>query len=339
MICMTEPRRRPRLLAGLALGVAFALSAAGGADPAAVDVAMAKARSAVARGDGIAAEVALEQAMAAGASRKAVAALMGEAWLDQDDQAKAREWLGPGDFAPADAPHGFRALARLEMLAGNLPAAGRALDRAVALEPANADIWVEIAHLRYRGGEQVQAVEALDRAHKIDTGNGRALLFHGLIVRDQYGYDAALPWFEAGLLKDRANPELLAAYAATLGEAGHARQMLTITRHMIDSGADPAQAMLFQAVLAARAGDDPLARSMLNRVSGPLLDSPASNLVSGVLELRAGNGNAAVQALARLVTQQPHNARAQSLYARALYVAGELQQVVERFTGLAARSR
>ena len=292
---------------------------------------IAQARAELVRGDGIAAEMKLRKALDAGAPREAVAAHMGEALLDQGQRDKAREWLGPARFAPGDALHGLRMLGRLERLDGNLPAAGQAYDRALAINGKDAALWVDIGRLRYSGGEHIQAIEAADHALSLDPKNVRALEFRGQIVRDQYGLAAALPWFEAALTQDPDDVQVLGEYAATLGDLGRAHDMLKATRHMLELEPGNAQALYLQAVLAARAGDNGLARSMLEKIGDRFDRVPAVMLLDGLLNLRAGNFLLAVETLEKLVAQQPGNMRAQDLLAAAYYGAGSYSEVVRRF--------
>lgn len=343
MICSsitisTPDRRLLRLRLLLALVLAGGLAAASWAAPSPqVAQGIAQARADLAIGDGIGAEIALKRALDAGAARRDIAALMGEAMLDQGNLAKARDWLGNGDFRQEDAAAGFRSLGRLEHRAGNLPAAGRAYDRALALAPANADLWVDIAQLRYAGGEHVLSVEAVDHALALDPDNVRALDYKGRIVRDRFGLNAGLPWFAALAAAVPDNAEMLGEYAATLGDLGRAQDMLAVTRHMLEADGRNPRAFFLQAVLAARAGDASTARSMLNRTRGALDGSPAFQLLDGIVSLQSGNAKLAVQGLDRLVRKQPGNARAQVLLARALYAAGEHKYLVRRFAPLADR--
>lgn len=296
-----------------------------------------RARAALAASDGIAAEARLDEALAAGAARSDVAALMGEAWLDQGDLEKAREWLGSGQFSSKDAATGWRNLARLERAEGNLPAAGRAYDRALALAPRDPVLWVDIGRLRYAGGEHLLAIEAADRALALGPGHPRALEFKGQLVRDSAGLAAALPWFERGITAAPDDLDLLADYAATLGDMGRARDMLVVARRMVELDPRDARPFYFQAVLAARAGRDAEARSILNRAKGRLDHVPGALLLDGVLNLRAGNPDLAVEVLDRLARRQPANALAQDLLARALFAAGEDLYLVQRFAPAAAR--
>lgn len=328
------PSLRHAALAGL-MALATAGAAAAPSDQQGL---LADAREALARGDGLGAEVRLKQAMAAGAPREAVAARMGEAMLQQGQNAKAREWLAPGKFTPADAAHGWHMLALLEQREGHLAAAGLAYNKAIPLAPREPALWVDIGHLRYAGAEHLLALEAADFALEIDPENVRALEFKGLFVRDQFGLAAALPWFEAALAQSPGDLSVMGEYAATLGDLGLASRMLAVTRDMLARDGGNAKALLLQAQLAARAGDMSLARAMLNKTGDRLKGVPARMLLDGVIELSAGNNLLAIEALEPLVARQPANADALSLLARAYYAARSHKALLVRFAPLAARS-
>jgi predicted Zn-dependent protease len=321
----------------LLLAAALLTLAGSGAGAAPAGDAVARARRALAQNDGIAAEVRLREALAAGARRKAVAAYMGEAYLDQQAPEKAREWLEPGAFTADTAALGFRQLAQLKRLDGDLAAAGKALDRAMAITPRDATMWVEIGRLRYAGGEHMLALDAADYALKLDPTNVRALEFKGQVVRDQEGLAASLPWFERALSARPRDLSVLGEYAATLGDLGYAKAMLAVTRRMLEIEPGNPRAYFLQAVLAARAGNPELARNLMNHTRGRLDDKPATQLLEGVLEMDAGNYGLAADALAELARAQPANARVQLLLARAYALGGEDQVVVHDFAPAAAR--
>jgi len=322
----------------IALPLALALLAAPlGAMPDAAQSNLETARAALARGDGIAAEADLQRALSAGADRVEIAADMGEALFQQGERGKAREWLGPGAFAKGEEARGWRLLALLERNDGNLPAAGKALDRALSFAPKDPLIWVEIGRLRYQGGEQLQALEAAERALAAAPDNPRALEFKAQLVRDSAGDAAALPIFEKALQAAPDDLQLLGGYAASLGELGRAGEMLVVTRKMIALDPRQPQAFYLQAVMAARAGNTDLARAMLNHTGERLAAVPAAIELLGLLELEAGNANVAAEHLTRLADRQGANPRAQLLLARALYEAGDYRQLFGRFGDLAQR--
>lgn len=325
---------------GLALAALALVSLAGAGQAAPSKQAfelIARAREDLARDDGIAAEIRLRSAMAKGASQADVAALMGTAFLVQDDRRQAREWLAPGRFLRADAVYGFRMLAKLERDAGHLPEAGAAYDRALAVAPRDPILWVEIGRLRYAGGEHTKAVEAADYALQIAPRDVRTLEFRGQIVRDQIGLAASLPWFEAALQASPDDLSALGEYAATLGELGRARDMLAVTRRMLRRDGRNARAFYLQAVLAARAGDTRLARAMLNRIGDGMEEVPGAMLLEGLFDLRAGNYNLAMNALEDLVKLQPANGQARLVLARAYDAGGEPLVLVKRFSEEAGR--
>lgn len=331
MISMADRRRFRPWLAVAGACVLAAGASSGSADVAARDAAFAKARAALARGDGVAAEIALRDAQAQGADRTSLAAGMGEALLAQGKPDKARDWLGPAQFADADKARGLRMLSRLESLSGNVAAAEAALAKAIEARPDDADTWVDLAQLRYRTGNQFAAFDALQSALKAGPDNLRAIDFMGLIVRDQFGPEAALQWFERGLLQAPHDGILLADYAATLGDLGRYRQMLVVTRRMLELGVAEPKAHYLQAVLAARAGNLSLARACLNRAGKIAEEMPSTILLSGVIDLQSGNPKLAEESFLRLVAMQPQNEAAHLLLARAMYDQGGQKEIIARY--------
>jgi tetratricopeptide (TPR) repeat protein len=322
--------RREVLLAGLLVLLALPALAGTGSDP------LAEAASAIEQGDGISAEVAARQAHEAGASEEAVAAYLGEAALLEDDPVEARRWLRPGRFNTASAQRGFHALGRLELVYGDFAAAARAFDRALQAGGGSARLWVDIGRMRYRGGEQHLAADAAARALAIDAKEPQALAFRGILIRESQGLLAALPWFAGALERAPGDIGLLGEYAATLGELGRYKEMLRIARRMVEIDREHPRAYYLQAVLAARAGRDDLARRLLWRTEGAYAETPAGMLLEGVLEYRSGNPALAVELFDELARRQPDNRMVAQLLGRALLAVGDEEEVVARFEALAA---
>jgi cellulose synthase operon protein C len=319
-----------RFAAGLALaGLAFAALPLQ-AEPQANKALIEQAQAAIDRRDGVDAEVKLGRALSQGVPRHAIAALMGEALLLRNAPERARQWLEPQQFAPDTAFAGFRALAQLEQRDGNLPAAGKAYDKALKVEPNNAALWVEIGRLRYQGGQHALAIEAADKAILLDPEDVSALLFRGQLVRDGYGLRAALPWFETALSHDAENVTVLLEYAATLGELNRATEAVVVTRRALELSPGNPQAYFIQAVIAARAGNFELARALLNRTGNKLASVPAVRLFEATLELASGNPAVAAEQLELVLERRPDNDRARNLLARALFLGGEFRYLTRR---------
>jgi len=239
--------------------------------------------------------------------------------------------------ADGTAVTGDRALVRLldeanaAMAAGALAEAGRKLDEARAIESENPDLWVGIARLRFRGGEHLTALEAADKALTLGPDHAASLLMRALMVRDVHGFVAARPWFEAAIAADPDNADAWAEYAATLGDGGEARAILDAVRRLADiAPADP-RVFYLQAVLAARGGQYPLARSLLTRSGMAARRVPAAMLLDAAISLQVGNYESAVATLETLAARQPANARVNELLARALLLSGRADAIIDRF--------
>ena len=333
----STPERRSRtLLAAACLLLAGIVPAQ--ADSGVVDRSLAGARTALAAGDGIAAQALLREAQVAGANDDDVRALMGEALLAQDDLAKAREWLAPANFSSPTRVLGLRMLGRLEMRERHLPQAGAAFDRALTTGPNDAKLWTDIARLRYTGGEQAQAIQAADRALSFAPDDPAALAFRALLIRNQNGLTAALPWFEAALLHAPGDTSIRADYAATLADMGHYAAALKEVRAVQKANLSDPRMLYFQAAIAARGGQPALARIILQRTKGKLRDVPGAMLLTAALELEAGNINLAVEQSDRLLRYQLDNQLAQHILARAMALSGAPGSLVERFAPLAERA-
>lgn len=221
---------------------------------------------------------------------------------------------------------------------GALNDAGRKLDGARALQPENPDLWVAIARLRYRGGEHISALEAIDRALALRPDHASALLMRALMVRDAHGFATALPWFAAALAADPNSADAWAEYAATLGDGGRGRAMLLTVRKLAEIAPQDPRVFYLQAVLAARGNEHALARSLLVRSGMTTRGVPAAMMLDALLSFEEGNSDSAATTLAILAERQPANARVRELLARALLLSGREAEVIERFATDAAQS-
>ncbi len=218
--------------------------------------------------------------------------------------------------------------AQREMRDGNLAEAGRLLDEARVIDPKNPALWVAIARLRFRGGEHLTAIDAADYALQLGPEYAPALLMRGQLVRDSNGLSESLPWFKAAIKADPKNAEAIGEYAATLGDVGRHRDMLEVIGRLSDLDQTNAQNLYLQAVLAARAGETVLARSLLDRSGWREANVPAAMQLDAIIDLDQGNADTAVETLAALSRRQPGNRRVRDLYARALWDAGRDEKLV-----------
>jgi predicted Zn-dependent protease len=290
------------------------------ADPQWGEAHLALARAALLLDEGVAGEASLRRALDTGIAPARTHALMAHAVLLQGDPRRAlieaNKALAGNDTA--DRLYALRIRTRAYTAGGNLAAAQQSALAAVRLAPQSADAWTELGRFRFNAGDIAGAIEASAKAVDLDKGNTDALILRGELVRTQYGLVAALPWFEAALKRDPYRHAALIQYAATLGDAGRARDMLAATRRAMEVRPRSPQAMYLQAVLAARAQDFALAGDLLDRAGSGISQLPGALLLGGSIDLAERRYERAIEKLRGLVSLQPMNITARKLLATAL---------------------
>lgn len=259
----------------------------------------------------------LDRARDSGIKGADLAAMRGRALLADGQPRRAIDALagaGEGHAVEVLRIRGL-ALARIGDLAG-----GRdALEAAVGRAPKDAGAWTDLGRYRFIAGDLAGAIDAATRAVAIDPNYVQALVLRGELVRQQYGLAAALPWFQGALQRDPWDGDALIESAATLGDMGQTVAMLTQVRLAMQARPDNLRGYYLQAVLAARAGKDDLARNILNKIGDAGIDTmPAALMLSGMLDLKAGANEQAADKFGALVDRQPTNITARKLYATAL---------------------
>ena len=270
-----------------------------------------QARTFLLLGDGIAAEAEVRRAQALGAPAADTRHLLAEAQLlGGGPQAALKTlWGGPSRY-PAAAAH---IKGRAQQALGATAAAALAYSEALRLAPRDHRLWINIARFRLQTGERAGAIAAAERALALRPGYLPAIVLRGVLVRTQYGLEAALPWFARAL---EANPDHVPALieqATTLGDLGRTSAMLATTREVLRLQPDNPDARYLQAALAARAGNIPLARSLFARIRGPVAASPGALLLGGAIDLHLGNAEQAIGRLQTLLAAQPGNLAARRL--------------------------
>jgi len=221
--------------------------------------------------------------------------------------------------------------ARRHVRWGDLASAGRSYDEALELEPENPGLWVDIARLRFLGGEHLTAIEAADYALELGSDYAPALLLRAQMVRDGNGLEESLPWFEAASSIDPNNREILGEYAATLGDLGLNRDMLDAVRDLSEFAPDEPQVLYLQAVLSARADNPVLAARLLGRSRYVENGVPAAKLLLAIVNMQQGNFDTAANTLELLADEHPGNVRVQELLAKTWWHGGRDSLIAERF--------
>lgn len=307
-------------------------------DPRLAAARVAQARVLLMLGDGRGAAAELERAIALGNQAGPLRHLLARAALLRGDAETALSEARAADADSREAP----LLARLEGQAqqhlGHYDAAAAAFRRALDMAPNDPAVRADIARLHFATGDIAAALRSSDAALGLAPKDADALLLRAVLARDQYGPEAAGPWFDAALTAKPDHVSALIEYAATQADIGRAGQALALTRRALVLSPGSPRAFYIQAVIAARAGYYDLSRSLLTRTKGVLDGQAGVRLLRGVLHLHAGNATLAVGELEHLLDAQPLNIRARLLLARALFEDGQYPKAERVLVPLVERS-
>ncbi|MGN6819982.1 MAG: tetratricopeptide repeat protein [Sphingomonas sp.] len=293
------------------------------------------ARTFLALGDGVGAESELGRAAAAGFDMGRAHQLLAEAWLLQGDAKRALAEAAKAD--PKFGAYATRVTARALAAQGKVAEAQSLLGELLDGAPGDSYAWSDLGRIRYSAGDIAGAAGNARKAVELDPDNLEALTLRGELVREQYGLNAALPWFEAALQHDAYYHPALIEYAATLGDLGRYTDMLGATRRALAARPGSPQAYYLQAVLAARAENYDLARSLMQRTGGRIDDLPGALLLNGTLAYQAGAYEQAIGAWRELVGRQPMNITARRLLGAAMLRSGDAKGALDVLRPVAMR--
>ncbi len=295
------------------------------------------ARVAIRLGDGVGAEAAVKGALAAGANDAALRPLLARAYAMQGEGGRALATLDDGPVIPEMIGEAAWVAGDVHLSNGDMGAAREAYDRAVHELPRSSGLWVDVARFRDANADVLGARDAVDYAIELDKANSAALAFKANLVRTADGLSASLAWYDDALAADPDNADALIEQAATLGDLGRYRDMLTALRHAATIVPRDPRLYYLQAVLAARADNYRLARSLLQRTRGELDAQPSFMLLSAIVELKLGGEAVAATWTDRLLAEQPENFTARRILAAADWADGDADGALEALLPLVQR--
>lgn len=287
------------------------------------------ARVAISLGDGVGAEAAVNGALAAGGNDAALRPLLARAFAMQGEGQRALETIDGGPIIPEMIGEAAWVAGDVHLSNGDLDAARDAYDRAVRELPRNSALWVDVARFRDANADTAGARDAVDYAIELDKANSAALAYKANLIRTAEGLKASLPWYDQALAADPDNAKALIDQAATLGDLGRYRDMLAALRHAATIVPGDPKIYYLQAVLAARADNFRLARSLLQRTRGEIDDLPGFMLLSAIVELELGGEAVAATWADRLLVEQPYNFTARRILAAADWADGDPDGAIE----------
>lgn len=287
--------------------------------------------------DGTGAEAAIRKAEQLGGDARMLRPQLARAVALQGEPKRALDVLGGG--AIADKAIGDAAWVEgvIQLDQGDLIASRRAFDIAVRRMPRNAALWVDVARYREANADIMGARDAVDYAIELDAGESRALALKANLVRSMDGLTASLPWYDKALAANPDNVSALLDHAATLGDLGRYGEMLDAVRRAAKLAPKDVRPYYLQAVLAARAGNFLLARSLLQRTRGEMDEVPGFLLLSAIVELELGGEAVAADLAENLLTLQPNNLTARRLLAVANWTNGDSEGAADAIDAIVAR--
>jgi tetratricopeptide (TPR) repeat protein len=305
------------------------------AQPNSVSVRLAQARTYLALADGVAAQAEIERARQLGGSRGDTGHLMAHALLLQGKGKQALEEASAS--GPAHAVYAARMKGEALMAVGDNVGAAAQFEAAIDAAPRDHQTWTALARFHRSNGDLAGAIGATDKALTLKPRDVEALTLRGELTRGQYGLRASLPWFDGALEIDPDNVVALLERAATLGDLGEAQAMLADTRKVHSLYPTNPVAFYLQAMLAARAGNYGLARTLYQRTGGALANQPAAMLLASAIDFETGNAAQATKRLEALVGMQPDNRKARRLLAAAHWRGGDAAATIAALRPLADR--
>lgn len=289
-------------------------------------------------GNGVGAEAAFRRALDLGGAADRLRPKAARAVMLQGENARALALLEGGPVHPDVAGEAGHVAGVLNLALGNIDAARAGFDVAIRSAPRDSALWVDVARFRDANADAAGARDAADFAIELDAKNASALAVKANLVRTQQGLAAALPWYERALAIDPDNVGALFDHAATLGDLGQYKAMLVQLRRAAMLAPKSPRPYYLQAVLAARAGDYPLARSLLQRTRGALENEPGFILLSAIVELELDGGAVAAYQADRLLSLQPDNLVARRLLAAATWASGDRDGAAQALAPIVARA-
>lgn len=306
-----------------------ALEAAIAGNPQSIAERVELTRVAIRLGDGVGAEAAVKGALGAGGNAAALRPLLARAYAMQGDGQRALEAIDAGPIIPEMIGEAAWVAGDVHLVRGDLGAARDAYDRAVRELPRNSALWVDVARFRGASADTAGARDAVDFAIELDKANSAALAYKANLIRTEEGLTASLDWYDEALIADPDNADALIDQAATLGDLGRYRDMLAALRHAATIVPRDPRLFYLQAVLAARADNYRLARSLLQRTRGEIDNLPGFMLLSAVVELELGGEAVAATWADRLLVEQPYNFTARRILAVANWADGDADGAIE----------
>jgi tetratricopeptide (TPR) repeat protein len=211
---------------------------------------------------------------------------IGKIHLQAERWARARGYLEKGLAKSPDSADGWNSLGAAEVGAGNLRAALRNFDRAIALQPAMTSAIVNAGQAHVALGDRDAGEELFRRALEINPQDAVALNLIGELFSREGRDPEARQWFERAIEARRDYAPAVNNLAACYARAGQPNDAIAALRYAIEIAPDEESLYLNLAALHVRLDQRDAARSTLERLVARKPASVAANQALRNLEIR-----------------------------------------------------
>ena len=205
---------------------------------------------------------------------------------------------------------------------GDSRSARLALDRALKLQPRQADAARLAATLSLATGDAVRGLKYLHIVTELDPADEKPWEVIGRVQHDLGEFSLAADAFREALQRNPARPEIVTALIAELLQAGRAAEATPWLQQALTSGPDDTQILGLAARQARDLGDADRALVLAEKALSLDSQNVDALTIRAKVALQAGQAQAAVSDLERAVQASPNDLRVLQLLAQAESIAG-----------------
>ncbi len=271
----------------------------------------------------------MEQSLAAAPHQAELRYQLGTYYLKLQRADDARRLMQDGcRLAPYD-PQAWLSLGDLETLQGQTRAASAAYEKAVALAPDNAVTLCALAQLELKRGRLKRASQLLDRAAAADKSSGRVPFIRAQLLMRTAPAEVALPELRRAV---KLEPQLLPAWlllADISSDLNQTADMEAACRGALSIAPSNPDALtiLSRAKMQSGVSDDlKQARDLAEQALAANPQHGAAHAILGILDLRAGRSEAAVEHLENALLSNRGDIEVRANLAKAYQRAGRAEE-------------
>ena len=234
--------------------------------------------------------------------------------------------LGCPGQAPDPAPGATLQEARRAAAAGDWVLAERLLSEEVAARPEGEEAWVALANLQAQSGRIAPAAEAFVHLADLRPANGVYARQAGSFLEASRRPDEAAVYLQRAFRLRPDDADAAYRYGLHLFHAGKYEEAVQALGRGVDLAPGRPDVVLKLAQAMGRQGQFAAARRVLDAALITRPEAPLLTFQRGLIQVRAGEHEAAVADFRRVLELDPDQHRARYALARALMAVGQEEE-------------